>query len=488
MLTGIKWEDRGLSGPGRNYRALVQLREMHHPDQWPNTIRITSGGFVYQAPTAFPVPALLLLMLGVLTVLRSRVPCEVAAKKMDLNMNNIKLLQGISLDEEAEEIESEEVDDEDEEEEAEEYVTLGIVEKPKNPKLLLRHLFPSKSGGVPAWLDPVDLLSGKSCRCGFCEQPLQFLLQIYAPMTENEATFHRMLYVFMCPSMSCLIQDQHEQWKCREDNPRRSVKVFRCQLPRLNPFYSSDPPRHDGTDKPSSAGVSLCSWCGTWKGEKVCSSCKRARYCTEKHQAMHWKSGHKNQCRQIIYYSESSSSDSSVKLPNIDKVACSTLWPEYEIIIEDECAFDMEASEDNSCATSLVPKHTKTDDTYQHLLGEFEADENKRSWASFQERISKCPNQVLRYCRDLMAKPLWPLSIGRPSVANIPKCNYCNGPLCYEFQIMPQLLYYFGVKNDPDSLDWGTIVVYTCLASCQSSISYKEEFAWVLLYPTAPMT
>ncbi|WOL14070.1 programmed cell death protein 2 [Canna indica] len=428
-------------------------------------------------------------------------------------MNDVISLQGISLDEEAEIIEFEEVDDEDEEEEEEEYVTLGTVERAKNPKFLLRHLFPSKSGGVPAWLDPVDLPSGMSSRCGFCEQPLQFLLQIYAPISEKEATFHRMLYVFMCPSMSCLLQDQHEQWKCRDDNLRRSVKVFRYQLPQSNPFYSSDPPRHDGTDKPSSAGAALCSWCGTWKGEKVCGSCKRARYCSEKHQAMHWKTGHKNQCRQIIYNSESSSSGSSVRLPNIDKghmnvlfsysikksfqlnilvilVACSTLWPEYEIIIEDECAFDSEASEDNSYATSMVltPKHTKTDDTYQHFLGKFEGDSNKRSWASFQERISKCPNQVLRYCRDPMAKPLWPLSIGRPSVANIPKCNYCNGPLCYEFQIMPQLLYYFGVRNDPDSLDWGTTAVYTCLASCETSISYKEEFAWVQLYPTAPMT
>lgn len=55
-------------------------------------------------------------------------------------------------------------------------------------------------------------------------------------------------------------------------------------------------------------------------------------------------------------------------------------------------------------------------------------------------------------------------------------------------QIMPQLLFYFGVRNDPDSLDWGTIAVYTCSASCGSSLSYKEEFAWVQLYPTAPMT
>lgn len=69
-------------------------------------------------------------------------------------------------------------DDEEEEEEAE--VTLGFLEKPKHPGLLLRHLFPSKAGGIPAWLDPVNLPSGNSRCCGFCGEPLQFVLQVFA--------------------------------------------------------------------------------------------------------------------------------------------------------------------------------------------------------------------------------------------------------------------------------------------------------------------
>ncbi|XP_074567429.1 uncharacterized protein LOC141824092 [Curcuma longa] len=404
---------------------------------------------------------------------------------MDSYMNDMLPLQELSLDEATKEVELEESYEEDEEDELEEYVTLGTIEKPKHPKFLLRHLFPSKTGGTPAWLDPVEFPTGKFSRCDFCEEPLQFLLQIYAPIPEKESTFHRMLYVFICPSMSCLLQDQHEQWKRREEAPRRSIKVFRCQLPRSNAFYSSEPPRKDGNDKPLSVGVALCSWCGTWKGEKVCSSCKQARYCCEKHQAMHWKSGHKNQCHHNL---ESISSGLPREKLSRDKVACSSLWPEYEILIEDECAYDVEASEGASYETSsLVTQHV-TDDTYQFLSDKFEADDNKRSWASFQERISKCPSQVLRYSRDLMANPLWPLSIGRPSMTNLPKCKYCNGSVCYEFQIMPQLLYYLGVKNDSDSLDWGTIVIYTCLASCEASVRYKEEFVWVQLYPTAPMT
>ncbi|KAJ4763242.1 Programmed cell death protein 2 [Rhynchospora pubera] len=390
-------------------------------------------------------------------------------------------------EEEEEEVHIEEVE-EDEEEDEEDSVQLGFVEKPKNPRLLLSHLFPNKAGGLPAWLDPVNLPPDNSRLCGFCGDPLQFLLQIYASIDGKESTFHRTLYVFMCPSMACLLRDQHEQWRHKEGSPSRSVKVFRCQLARSNPYYSSEPPKLDGTDRPLCTGVPLCCWCGTWKGGKLCGSCKKTRYCSEKHQAMHWKSGHKSECYKLI------ASDSTI-VNNGNGVQDLTVfknglnnatWPEYEIVIEEESGFEWEKSEGNSSSTgtsAIVTKYNKTDEALQSVMDQFEADADKKSWASFEERISRAPEQVLRYCRDATAKPLWPLCSGRPSKTEIPPCRYCKGPLCYEFQIMPQLLYYFGVKNDSNSLDWGTIAVFTCLASCESSISYKEEFAWVQIYP-----
>ncbi|RCV45212.1 hypothetical protein SETIT_9G435400v2 [Setaria italica] len=369
-------------------------------------------------------------------------------------------------------------DDEDEEEEAE--VTLGVLKKPKHPGILLRHLFPSKAGGIPAWLDPVNLPSGKSSCCGFCGEPLQFVLQIYAPIEDNAAAFHRTLFVFMCPSMACLLRDQHEQWSHKHGNPCRSVKVFRCQLPRTNAFYSTEPPKHDGSDKPLFPGAPVCHWCGTWKGDKICSSCKKARYCSEKHQALHWRTGHKNDCLQLI-----SSSDSSKSvLPAIGKVPASTSWPEFEIEIDYEATFDSDSCDENNSKSLVMQRHGKPDAMMQSWMDQFEADADNKCWASFQERVSRAPKQVLRYCREPNAKPFWALSSGCPANADIPSCSSCKGPLCYEFQIMPQLLYYFGVGNQPDSLDWATIAVYTCQGSCDQSVSYKEEFAWVQLYPT----
>lgn len=403
------------------------------------------------------------------------------------SLEKLRALQITSLDEE--EDDEDQVngegsgnffDEDDDEEEEQVDVTLGFVEKPKKRWSLLRQLFPSKAGGSPAWLDPIDLPSGRSCLCDICGEPLQFLLQVYAPLSEKDSTFHRSLYIFMCQSMGCLLRDQHEQWKRQQEKASRSVKVFRCQLAHSNPYYSSEPPRRDGTDKPSGIGAALCSWCGTWKGDKVCSGCREARYCSDKHQSMHWKSGHKIECLHSRSSPQSSTSCPTASSADIQKAASNSTWPEYEILNEDEPELDTEMSEDSGHANALVPE-SHADETVKSLLDKFEGDPDRKSLASFQERMARAPEQVLRYCRFERAKPLWPMSSGRPSETDILKCTHCGGSRNFEFQILPQLLYYFGVKNEVDSLDWATIVVYSCEASCEGSRAYKEEFVWVQL-------
>ncbi|KAL8548765.1 hypothetical protein ACS0TY_007869 [Phlomoides rotata] len=393
---------------------------------------------------------------------------------VDSDVEKLKSLQLSSLDEEEDEDESQNAEIEGEisdDEEDQIPMSIGFPEKPKNPWSLRRQYFPSKAGSYPAWLDPINLPSGKSSLCDFCSEPLQFLLQVYAPL-DDESTFHRTLFVFMCPSMVCLLRDQHEQWKRHPETQLRSVKVFRCQLPRVNSFYSSDAPSEDGSHHPLTSGAMLCNWCGTWKGNKICSSCKRTRYCSVKHQAAHWlsgKSSHKDLCRQL----EISGTESEFAASN-------SLWPEYEITNEDECDLDEEMSNDNQPSSSLITRRL-TDNTYKSWMTYFEGSADKRSWASFQERISRSPDQVLRYSSSAQAKPLWPVFSGRPSKVDIPKCQNCGGTRAFEIQILPQLLHFFNVKNDQDSLDWATIVIYTCEASCGGGTSYKEEFAWVQL-------
>lgn len=44
---------------------------------------------------------------------------------------------------------------------------------------------------------------------------------------------------------------------------------------------------------------------------------------------------------------------------------------------------------------------------------------------------------------------------------------------------MPQLLNHLGVDSVEKSIDWGTIVIYTCAKNCDSdTVAYHEEFVW----------
>ncbi|XP_047080221.1 programmed cell death protein 2-like [Lolium rigidum] len=334
-------------------------------------------------------------------------------------------------------------DDDDYDEDGEDLeprVTLGVLgERPQNWHFFLPQHFPSKAGGAPAWLDPVNLPSGRSSCCGFCGDPLRFVLQLYAPHERKGTGYHRMFFVFMCPSMSCLQLDQHEQGKDRAANPRRSVKVFRCQLPKDNEFYAAEEPK-GCVGSQCSGGIALARW----SRERFMSNTQFTRW----------------------FYSSRRRER----------------WPEYLVVDKTEPSSSTSSGDDKSELMG-VQGQVEPDVMMQAFMDHFEADEDNTCWASFRDRTERERSQVLRYRRKEDAEPLWAVSSGSLSEADIPSCIYCNGPLGFEFQIMPQLLYYFHVEKEPDPTDWATIIVYTCRDSCDGSVSYKEEFVRVQFSP-----
>ena len=80
----------------------------------------------------------------------------------------------------SEEVGGEQDDDEEEDEEGAPAasISLGFAEKPPHPAALSRLYFPSKLGGLPAWLDPLRLPTGDATRCSVCGDPLAFVLQV----------------------------------------------------------------------------------------------------------------------------------------------------------------------------------------------------------------------------------------------------------------------------------------------------------------------
>lgn len=55
---------------------------------------------------------------------------------------------------------------------------LGFAEAARHSRDLLRHAFPSKIGGRPAWLDPLHLPTKEQLTCSTSGSTLQFLLQV----------------------------------------------------------------------------------------------------------------------------------------------------------------------------------------------------------------------------------------------------------------------------------------------------------------------
>ncbi|XP_071765536.1 programmed cell death protein 2 [Centroberyx gerrardi] len=343
-------------------------------------------------------------------------------------------------------------------------VVLGFLEDAE-PWRLRGPQFPSKVGGKPAWLSQTDLPPVSGLECEICRLPMAFLLQVYAPISGHDRSFHRTLFLFCCKTPDCYAR-----------NDSRCLKVFRSQLPRRNEFYPYDPPPED--EPPSDpepdqsvlpfSGVKLCWVCGC-PGNKACSRCHTVTYCGKQHQTLHWKHTHKREC---------CSQEASVV------TASPFLFPESELVTEPEEEEEGETKEDKGeeeeeeeSAQTSVDCPSLADALAETDLEEMamhETEDNK-VFQRFKKRIAPEPHQVLRYSRG--GSPLWVSSQHIPSDQDIPPCT-CGAKRTFEFQVMPQLLNSLCVDSTGVSIDWGTLAVYTCSVSCNHDNHYCPEFIW----------
>ncbi|KAM9410681.1 programmed cell death protein 2 [Pholidichthys leucotaenia] len=340
---------------------------------------------------------------------------------------------------------------------------LGFLEEAE-PWRLRSPQFPSKVGGKPAWLSQTCLPSLPGLECEICRLPLVFLLQVYAPISGQERSFHRTLFLFCCKTPECYIP-----------NDNRCMKVFRSQLPRRNEFYLYNPPE----DKPPSnskedqsvlpvSGVKLCWVCGC-HGNKACSRCHAVTYCGKHHQALHWKHSHKKECGS----------------QEVSSVPSSPLFPEFELVTEPEEKEEKdtkEAEEEERDGREDGSNRSEGCPSLADALAEPDLEdmamhetEDNKVFQRFKKKIASEPHQVIRYSRG--GSPLWVSSKHVPSDQDIPSCT-CGGKRMFEFQVMPQLLNSLCVDSTAASIDWGTLAIYTCSASCDHDNQYCPEFIW----------
>uniref|UniRef100_A0A8D3C987 MYND-type domain-containing protein n=1 Tax=Scophthalmus maximus TaxID=52904 RepID=A0A8D3C987_SCOMX len=336
-------------------------------------------------------------------------------------------------------------------------VVLGFLEEAE-PWRLRSPQFPSKVGGKPAWLSQTGLPSLPGLECETCRLPMAFLLQVYAPISGQDRSFHRSLFLFCCKTSECYAH-----------NDSRCMRVFRNQLPRRNEFYPYDPPPEDeplSDPAPDQSvlpvsGVKLCWVCGC-PGNKGCSRCHTVTYCGKHHQTLHWKQTHKQECGS-----------------QVSVVTTSTLlFPESELVTEPE----EEGKEDDTKESACLSNFTLTLFSLSSALAETDLEEmamcetqDNKVFQRFKKKIAQEPHQVLRYSRG--GSPVWVSSQHIPSDQDIPPCT-CGAKRAFELQVMPQLLNSLCVDSTGASIDWGTLAIYTCSASCSHDDQYCQEFIW----------
>ncbi|XP_006755216.1 PREDICTED: programmed cell death protein 2 isoform X2 [Myotis davidii] len=199
--------------------------------------------------------------------------------------------------------------------------------------------------------------------------------------------------------------------------------VFRNQLPRKNGFYSHEPPSEDPPPETGESvrlqlqsGAQLCRVCGCL-GPKTCSRCRQAHYCSKDHQAVDWRYGHKQACRQA------GNVDNTIPDHNF-------LFPEFEIVIETEDEITPEVSEKED-EPEIIGSMGEAPEEELESMAKHESREDK-IFQEFKNKIALEPEQILRYGRGLA--PIWISGENVPQEEDIPDCP-CGTKRIFEFQL-----------------------------------------------------
>ncbi|CAK5078242.1 unnamed protein product [Meloidogyne enterolobii] len=115
----------------------------------------------------------------------------------------------------------------------------------------------------------------------------------------------------------------------------------------------------------------------------------------------------------------------------------------------------------------------KNEETIEDDLNKIEEEKEDLAFNNFTKIIQQESKQILRYQRG----GHFILATDFSSSPNlIPNCELCGGPRQFEFQLMPYLLSLIDIDSvGGQSLDWATLLIFTCKNSCQSN-EYVKEF------------
>ncbi|KIX07621.1 uncharacterized protein Z518_02274 [Rhinocladiella mackenziei CBS 650.93] len=177
-------------------------------------------------------------------------------------------------------------------------------------------------------------------------------------------------------------------------------------------------------------------------------------------------------------------------------------WPENSAFPSPYASFYLDAYPEDLYPAPPEPPTAESSQTQYDIddSGNSRADKDNfessldKTFQKFSDRIGQNPEQVLRY--EFKGEPL--LYSGTDSVASrfvvphgksgavrgIPKCESCAAQRVFELQLVPGLIYELEkdeVLDLEDGMEWGTVILGTCVNNCgdPGKISFREEWVGV---------
>jgi len=318
-------------------------------------------------------------------------------------------------------------------------VTLGFCEPFEDPIYATSEHFPSKVGGAPAWLDPSAAPTAQQIACGVCGNAMAFLLQLSSPLDHIEDAYHRMLYLYCCTNGAC-------------HNIMHGSKAYACirsQLPRVNAFYPEYSDDEDTDEMKDLRTHALAATAGSDASVRVFKEL------------------------EIVNEPEPEASNEDALAAEDEREGAEqgeeTLITSREAAVKSDPLYDealnkdatLECTEDDAREMGELMQETKQED---------------KVFSAFMRRIKRESEQILRYERG--GECLW-VGDGHNELAkSVVRCPLCGDARAFEFQVMPHLLSLLNVDDtQKDSVDWGTLAIYTCASSCplKSGCRYAME-------------
>lgn len=107
---------------------------------------------------------------------------------------------------------------------------------------------------------------------------------------------------------------------------------------------------------------------------------------------------------------------------------------ETEINSDDSSPSDLVAKVDEELEKLQLPENIGTmQDVPESELSQFTNVQEDTTFGRFKKRVEQHQDQVLRYDRG--GDPLWISSKNCLDLSNVEKCQLCNGPRVFEFQV-----------------------------------------------------